>query len=141
MDRFLSSNFGEKSIQLGDGSPNGSYFQPGSVSGRGGHGGGVAGTYLSYLASGTANSIKPSVSFISMGRKEYKQTKYTDELDGPSPMQILGNEKAFKDRHPNSRTVFEKEREDHLSETMHKTQVLREARDALSVDPRDPKMA
>ncbi len=68
MDRFLSSNFGEKSIQLGDGSPNGSLFQPASVSGRGGVGGGVAGTYMSYLASGTANSIKPSVSFISMGR-------------------------------------------------------------------------
>jgi len=33
-----------------------------------------------------------------MKREEYKQIKYTDELDGPSPMQVLGNEKAFKDR-------------------------------------------
>jgi hypothetical protein len=50
-----------------------------------------------------------------MGRKDYKQTKYTDELDGPSPMQILGNEKAFKDRCPEVPTVFEKERNDHLA--------------------------
>jgi len=34
-----------------------------------------------------------------MKREEYKQTKYTDELDGPSPMQVLGNEKAFKDKY------------------------------------------
>jgi hypothetical protein len=27
-----------------------------------------------------------------MGRKDYKQIKYTDEFDGPSSLQIQGNE-------------------------------------------------
>ena len=95
LDKFLTSNFGEKSIQLGDGSPNGSYnIHKSTVSGRAGRGGGggLTGNMMSYMMSGTTNSIKPSVSFISMGRNDYKQTKYTDELDGPSPMQIMGNE-------------------------------------------------
>lgn len=70
---------------------------------------------MNYLLSGTTNSIKPSVSFISMSRKEYKQNIYTDELDGPSPMQILGNEKAFKDKHLDVPTVFEKERDLHTA--------------------------
>lgn len=50
-----------------------------------------------------------------MGRKDYKQIKYTDEFDGPSPMQTLGNEKAFKDKFPDKKTVFEQQREDHLN--------------------------
>jgi hypothetical protein len=44
------------------------------------------------LIAGNRNSIKPSVSFLSMGRKDYKQIKYTDEFDGPSSLQIQGNE-------------------------------------------------
>lgn len=55
---------------------------------------------MSYL-SANSNSIRPSISFISMNRGEYKQTKYTDENNGPSPMQLLGNEKAFKDKNKN----------------------------------------
>ena len=66
-----------------------------------------------------------------MSRKEYKQTKYTDELDGPSPMQILGNEKALKDKNPNEHTVFEKEREDHLSQLKSKIGVLNDAKTML----------
>jgi hypothetical protein len=31
-----------------------------------------AGNPMNYLLNGTSNSIKPSVSFISMGRKDYK---------------------------------------------------------------------
>jgi hypothetical protein len=62
-----------------------------------------------------ANTIRPSVSFVSMKRDEYKQTKYTDEFDGPSPMQILGNEKAFKDKNQEVKTCFEQDRELHLS--------------------------
>ena len=50
-----------------------------------------------------------------MKREEYKQTKYTDEFDGPSPMQILGNEKAFKDKNLETKTIFEQNREQHLS--------------------------
>ena len=65
---------------------------------RAGPGGGGGSNMMSYLMSGTNNSIKPSVSFISMSRDEYKQIKYYDENDGPSPLQILGNEKAFKDK-------------------------------------------
>ena len=58
----------------------------GTVSARAGPGGGDGSSMMNYLMSGTTNSIKPSVSFISMGRKDYKQIKYTDEIDGPSPM-------------------------------------------------------
>ena len=88
-----------------------------TISARAGPGGGGGSSMMNYLMSGTTNSIKPSVSFIAMGRKDYKQTKYTDELDGPSPMQILGNEKAFKDK-TKEPTVFEKERSEHLSSTV-----------------------
>jgi hypothetical protein len=45
------------------------------------------------LLAGNRNTIKPSVSFLSMSRKDYKQVKYTDELDGPSSMQVIGHEK------------------------------------------------
>ena len=78
--------------------------------GRAGPGGGGGSNLHSYLSGSNANTIRPSVSFVSMNRQEYKQTKYTDELDGPSPMQILGNEKAFKDKNIGKQTLFEKER-------------------------------
>lgn len=52
---------------------------------------------------------------MSMGRKDYKQTKYTDELDGPSPLQVLGNEKAFKDKFQDRKTIFEVQRDQHLA--------------------------
>ena len=84
MDKFLGSGFGERSIQIGD--PNSQMSPLGTVSARAGPGGGGGSSMMNYLMSGTTNSIKPSVSFISMGRKDYKQIKYTDEIDGPSPM-------------------------------------------------------
>jgi hypothetical protein len=43
-----------------------------TVSARAGPGGGGGSSMMNYLMSGTTNSIKPSVSFISMGRKDYK---------------------------------------------------------------------
>jgi hypothetical protein len=46
-----------------------------------------------------------------MSRKDYKQVKYTDELDGPSSMQVLGHEKI---KNQVAKNLFEKEREDHL---------------------------
>ena len=46
-------------------------------------------------------------------------------------MQILGNEKALKDKNPNDKTLFEKEREEHLNDLPKKTQVLSEARSLL----------
>ena len=51
-----------------------------------------------------------------MKREEYKQTKYTDEQDGPSPMQILGSELGFKERNPDQKTCFELERDIHNNE-------------------------
>ena len=59
-----------------------------------------------------------------MKRDEYKQHKYTDEQDGPSPMQILGHEKAFKDLNLKSPTYYEKERQDHLDSISSNTQML-----------------
>ena len=103
MDKFLGSGYGDKSVQHAGGN---SHFESkgfpthrtagvGNTS-RVGPGGGGGSQKNSFLSS-NANEIRPSVSFVSMNRDEYKQTKYTDEQDGPSPMQILGNEKAFKD--------------------------------------------
>ena len=96
LDKFLNSGFGERSITLRDSVP--SHMHNTLNGSRAGPGGGGGSNMMSYLMSGTTNSIKPSVSFISMSRDEYKQIKYYDENDGPSPLQILGNEKAFKDR-------------------------------------------
>lgn len=132
LDKFLSSNFGEKSLQINEG---GHYtdnlIAHSTVSAHAGPGGGGGSNMISYLLNGTTNSIKPSVSFISMGRQDYKQIKYTDENNGPSPLQILGNEKAFKDKHPQAKTVFEKEREDHLAESSKKMKVLDDVKKKL----------
>jgi len=86
-----------------------------TVSARGGSGGGGGSNMMSYLMNGAGGSIKPSVSFVSMSRKEYKQHHYTDEQDGPSSMQIYGNEIAQKDRFPNKDNYFEDERNTHSS--------------------------
>jgi len=43
-----------------------------TVSGRAGPGGGGGSNMMSYLLNGTTSSIKPSVSFVSMSRKDYK---------------------------------------------------------------------
>ena len=86
---------------------------------------------INFLMSGSSSQIRPSVSFLSMGRKDYKQTKYNDEIDGPSPMQILGNERAFKDKFQDKKTVFEVERDKHLEELPQKIQLLNEAKKSL----------
>lgn len=77
LDKFLNSGFGERSLQVGDtvGYPQSQT----SGTARAGPGGGGGSQMMSYLISGTTNSIKPSVSFMSMNRKDYKQIKYTDE--------------------------------------------------------------
>ena len=84
LDRFLGSNFGEKQIQVGEG--NSVIGHQSTVSARKGSGGGGGSNMMSYLMNGAGGSIKPSVSFVSMSRKEYKQHHYTDEQDGPSSM-------------------------------------------------------
>mmetsp|Transcript_17477 Transcript_17477/g.29416 ORF Transcript_17477/g.29416 Transcript_17477/m.29416 type:complete len:146 (-) Transcript_17477:793-1230(-) len=103
-------------------------------SGGGGGGGGAKAFSTmgpSHALSLTTNSIKPSVSFISMGRKDYKQLKYTEENKGPSPLQLLGNEKAFKDKFSDRMTLYEQERDHHLKSVVDKTKLLQDARELL----------
>ena len=102
----MGSSFGEKSIQINESQYNNTISH-----GKAGPGGGGGSHITKYLIAGNRNSIKPSVSFLSMGRKDYKQVKYTDEFDGPSSMQVLGNENI---KNYIAKNIFEKEREDHL---------------------------
>ena len=88
MDKFLGSSFGEKSIQINESQYNNTISH-----GKAGPGGGGGSQITKYLLAGNRNTIKPSVSFLSMSRKDYKQVKYTDELDGPSSMQVIGHER------------------------------------------------
>jgi len=68
MDKFLGSGFGEKSIQISSYE----HLPKANISHRtiGPRGGGGS-NLLSYMQSNTSQ-IRPSVSFISMGRSEYK---------------------------------------------------------------------
>jgi hypothetical protein len=70
LDKFLQSGFGEKSIQVGETLSGVSPMN--TLSARAGPGGGGGSSMMNYLMSGTTNSIKPSVSFISKGREDYK---------------------------------------------------------------------
>ena len=79
---------------------------------------------MSYLLSGAGSAIKPSVSFVSMGRADYKQHIYTDFQDGPSPLQLLGNEPSAKDKAGGADNYFEAERKAHQNELSVKTHVL-----------------
>ena len=72
-----------------------------------------------------------------MGRKDYKQIKYTDEIDGPSPMQILGNEKSFKDKHNDVPTLYEKERDQHMSKAQEKYETMTQAKNLLYQNYKD----
>jgi hypothetical protein len=71
LDKFLSSGFGERSISIGADAHNSS-IPFNTISARAGPGGGGGSSMMNYLLSGTTNSIKPSVSFTAMGRKDYK---------------------------------------------------------------------
>lgn len=64
LDSFLGSGFGEKSIQVNQANV--------SSSARPGPGGGGGSNLVNYLITGSSNQIKPSVSFLSLGRKDYK---------------------------------------------------------------------
>lgn len=127
LDKFLDSDFGEKSMigNIVDQS------KRNEVTNRtGGPGGGGGSNLMSYLSNNT-NSIRPSISFISMNRDEYKMTEYPDLMDGPSPMQILGNEKALKDKFKENPTMFEKERDDHNSVQSRNISKLNTAKNLL----------
>lgn len=82
LDKFLGSGFGDKSLQLNEHTMGGRNAQ----SARASPGGGGGSNMVNFLMSGSSSQIRPSVSFLSMSRKDYKQIKYTDEMDGPSPM-------------------------------------------------------
>jgi len=86
---------------------------------------------MSYLLNGAGSAIKPSVSFISMGRAEYKQHIYTDTADGPSPQQLLGNEPSAKDRSMGADNVFEVERKSHTNDLPVKTHILDDVKQML----------
>lgn len=126
MDKFLQSGFGETSIVMGTDMSMPKYGGTGSI----GPGGGGGSNLMSYMNS-QSQSIRPSVSFMSMKRDEYKQTKYNDEQDGPSPLQILGNEKAFKDKNIGFKTYYEKDRESHLDSIQPNVNKLQEAKQLL----------
>jgi hypothetical protein len=46
-------------------------------------------------------------------------------------MQVLGNEKAFKDKYLDTKTCFENDRETHLNSMTNKIEVLHKAKDSL----------
>ena len=50
-----------------------------------GPGGGGGSNLMSFMASNNSQ-IRPSVSFIGLTREEYKQNKYIDLQNGPSPL-------------------------------------------------------
>lgn len=110
MDRFLSSNYGEKSISYHNtsGEFGGKRTQRSMI----GPGGGGGSNMLSYLSSNS--QIRPSVSFIGPTRDEIKERKYVDLNNGPSPMQLMGNQLAFKDLNPDKKMYYEKDRDNHL---------------------------
>ena len=110
MDKFLDSNFGERSIQLdANGVPmqntmsNMSRIQQG---------------YSAYLtsmkttsnqhalSSHMSSAIKPSVCFLNLPREASKIVGIPpDMIDGPSPLQKLGNDVTLKDKI--NKTIFE----------------------------------
>lgn len=109
LDKFLGSNFGERSMQVNEsGAPTSNkHFK--KTPGLGSYQHGRAATAERQALAQVMNSanIKPSVAFMSMGRADYKQIKYTDEQDGPSSLQIIACDKTRKDKDPSSKNVFE----------------------------------
>lgn len=71
MDKFLGSGYGEKSIQISGNDHEmvpGNHRSAGMSYGRAGPGGGGGSNIHSYLSGSNANTIRPSVSFVSMNR-------------------------------------------------------------------------
>lgn len=108
-----------------------------TVSARTGPGGGGGTNMMSYLLNGAGSAIKPSVSFVSMARKDYKQHHYTDEQDGPSSLQIIGNEHSRKDERGGADNWYEIERSTHCNEIPAKTACLDDVKKMLYTDYRD----
>jgi hypothetical protein len=127
MDKFLTSGYGEHTYQ----SAVESKVSPidkntGRTTGPGGGGGS---NIMSYLSS--SSQIRPSYSFMGLTREEQKQDKYVDMNSGPSPMQIVGNERAFKDKFGDRKVYYESEREKHLINMQNSVEELKEAKRSL----------
>ena len=134
MDKFIDSSFGEKSVQLdASGIP---VQQTLSSMSR------IQQGYSAYLtsmkttsnphalSSHVSSAIKPSVCFLNLPREAAKiHGTPPDMIDGPSPLQKLGNEITLKDRF--TKTVFEVEREEHEGVKPEKIGSLHEARSSL----------
>ena len=82
------------------------------------------------LSSHMTNAIKPSVCFLNLPREASKILgKTRDMLNGPSPLQKLGNDITLKDKL--SKTIFEVEREKHEKIKTDRFDSLSEARSSL----------
>lgn len=82
------------------------------------------------LSSHMSSAIKPSVCFLNLPREASKIIGIPpDMIDGPSPLQKLGNDVTLKDKM--NKTVFEKERELHEGVKDNKMNCLSEARSSL----------
>ena len=83
LDRFLGSDFGEKSIFQNS-------MNKSAISNKKGK---------SHITSYMSNSsqIKPSISFMSMKREDQKQANYVDLYDGPSSLQKRDGISNFKE--------------------------------------------
>ena len=68
---------------------------------------------MSYMSN--LSQIRPSYSFMGLSREEQKQDYYVDFNNGPSPMQVLGNEMAFKDKAPEKQIYYESQRQSHIN--------------------------
>jgi hypothetical protein len=131
MDKFLGSGFGERQLTSGFEDRLMPTTQTGRYTNRTiGPGGGGGSNLMSYLASSTSQ-IRPSVSFIGLTREETAKQNHLEKNDGPSPMQILGNEQAFKDKNANQFTYYEKERFNHVDGLPENVKHLKEARNML----------
>ena len=79
------------------------------------------------LSSHISSAIKPSVCFLNLPREAHKIVgKPPDMMDGPSPLQKLGNDVTLRDKL--NKTNFENEREQHEGVKDAKIGCLSEAR-------------
>ena len=108
MDKFIGSQYGEKQFQPGAELNKRSVGMKSVLP----HSGGGA-SFISSLTQNMNSRIRPSFSFVSMPRSEYKQHIYVDENSGPSPLQLQSN--PLKDKNNKSKIYYEQERENHIN--------------------------
>ena len=70
-----------------------------------------------------SQSIKPSVSFMNLGRDQMKLNHYVDLQDGPSSLQ----KRAMPTLNEKSKTplLYENERDEHMRSTTHNMDTLK----------------